>query len=148
MANLTEYPAPRSHKNPEPPPTCPFINQQCQRADNHTGQLSYPVPCVLGDQRPYLLATVQFSASVASSRPVNGHLGGPGDSGNPKNDSFWKFPEKSRMVTDNPLILLYLIMPQMRMSLVDAWWMRATAKLVSALCWSTKSLLQAGRHRV
>ncbi|UXC92774.1 hypothetical protein EGM87_20930 [Sphingobium sp. RSMS] len=52
------------------------------------------------------------------------------------------------MATDNPLILLYLIMPQMRMSLVDAWWMRATAKLVSALCWSTKSLLQAGRHRV
>ncbi|WP_216820924.1 hypothetical protein, partial [Sphingobium sp. AM] len=32
MAILTEHPAPRSRRNPEPPPTCPFINQQCQRA--------------------------------------------------------------------------------------------------------------------
>ena len=31
MADLTEYPTPRSRQNPEPPPTCPFINQQCQR---------------------------------------------------------------------------------------------------------------------
>ena len=31
MADLTEYPTPRSRQNPGPPPTCPFINQQCQR---------------------------------------------------------------------------------------------------------------------
>ncbi|MFC3428336.1 hypothetical protein ACFOKK_00030 [Sphingobium fuliginis] len=72
MANLTEYPAPRSHKNPEPPPTCPFINQQCQRADNHTGQLSYPVPCVPGDQRPFLLATVVSAVPVGQRRVGEG----------------------------------------------------------------------------
>ncbi|WP_128830851.1 hypothetical protein [Sphingobium fuliginis] len=66
----------------------------------------------------------------------------------PKMTVFGNSRKKSGMITDNLLILLYLIMPQMRMALVDAGWMRATAKLVSALCWSAKSLLQAGRHRV
>ena len=30
----------------KPPPTCPFINQQCQRADKNTG--TAPLPLFLG----------------------------------------------------------------------------------------------------
>ncbi|MDO7835868.1 hypothetical protein Q4610_12515, partial [Sphingobium sp. HBC34] len=29
--NLTDHTTPESRGRPEPPPTCPFINQQCQR---------------------------------------------------------------------------------------------------------------------
>ena len=106
MANLTEYPAPESHKNPEPPPTCPFINPQCQRTHNiRRGQQDQPDPCVPGDQCPSMSATVRFSASMAPHRPVRGHLCGSGDSGNPKNDSFWKFFGKSRRNRVNHLIL-------------------------------------------
>ncbi|WP_340266269.1 hypothetical protein, partial [Sphingobium mellinum] len=43
-------PTPKIRQNPEPPPTCPFINQQCQRARQlKTGQPMIPDPCVPGD---------------------------------------------------------------------------------------------------